>query len=100
MRRTPVIVLAFLCLSGAAAAADDLAPIMQLPQMLGDLKGAKADSAAAVAATQAAEADAAPLLKEHNTARRKNGTHFCLCQAVRGLPVLVQRNGLARVSLK
>ena len=65
MRRTPVIVLAFLCLSGAAAAADDLAPIMQLPQMLDDLKGAKADSAAAVAATQAAEADAAPLLKEH-----------------------------------
>ena len=35
-----------------------------------------------------------------STARRKNRTHFCLCQAVRGLPVLVQRNGLARVRLK
>jgi hypothetical protein len=40
------------------------------------------------------------IVMESSTARRKNGTHFCLCQAVRGLPVLVQRNGLARVSLK
>ena len=35
-----------------------------------------------------------------SAARRKNGTHFRWCHAVRGLPVLVQRNGLARVLLK
>ncbi|MGA2043679.1 MAG: hypothetical protein ABSG83_09930 [Roseiarcus sp.] len=65
MRGAVVVVLSFLCLGASPAAAQDLTPILQLPKALEDLKGAKADSAAAVSASQGAEQDAAPILKEH-----------------------------------